>query len=113
MRLSERGDLLTSNEIAELAGLTYRQVDYYCRKGVISPMVDTDGSGVPRLWHVDQVPALMALAAVSTALREAGGISRIGSVALFRRVARDWRIGAVDLGHGVTLTWEVPKWPST
>ena len=55
MRSKAMTDLLTSHEICRLAGCTYRQLDYWCRIGLISPVVEAEGSGTQRLWGAESV----------------------------------------------------------
>lgn len=50
-------DLLTSNELCELVGCTYRQLDHWCSLGKITPIwfhtASPHGSGNRRLFDVD------------------------------------------------------------
>src|SRR6267378_3366073 len=59
-----RGDIptgrtLTASEAAAYSGLTYRQVDYYARTGLLVPSVQVAfGSGSRRLYHPRDVAIL-------------------------------------------------------
>ena len=48
-------DLLTSAEVCRLAGCSYRQLDYWCRNGWISPVIEAEGSGSQRLWGAEVI----------------------------------------------------------
>ena len=58
---------LSSLEICELAGISFRQLDYWDRAGILSPMSPAQGSGSRRRYGADQarlawsVRKLMAL----------------------------------------------------
>ena len=52
------GNGLTSLQVCEATGLTYRRLDYWVRTELIEPIVDADGSGSQRLFDpsvVDQI----------------------------------------------------------
>lgn len=104
--------LLSTEEVCEITGLTYRQLDYYTRHGVVAPAVEARGSGTRRGWLDEQVPQIMVVASVANAMREISGIERAGNLALYRRIAGVWRDGVLKLGPGVAIAWEVPTWPS-
>ena len=43
-------------EVCRLAGITYRQLDYWARTGGLKPSIrDSDGSGTSRLYSSDDV----------------------------------------------------------
>lgn len=47
---------------ARLAGITYRQLDYWCRTGLVWPTVrDANGSGSRRLFSADDVRLIALL----------------------------------------------------
>lgn len=49
-------------EVCRLTGATYRQVDYWCRVGLIRPgLCDARGSGTRRRFTEDDVAALKAV----------------------------------------------------
>lgn len=70
----------SSADVARLAGLTYRRVDYYTRQGILEPAAPAAGCGSRRSFGPEQVPRarlaamLMDLGAdvgiVRTAVRE-------------------------------------------
>lgn len=59
---AQRGGLVTASYLCEVSGATYRQVDYWCRLGVIAPHQPADGSGTQRGFHASQVPVITCLA---------------------------------------------------
>lgn len=57
-----RGGLVSASYLCEVTGATYRQIDYWCRLGVITPHQPADGSGSQRGFHATQVPPIAAMA---------------------------------------------------
>lgn len=57
----------TTPEVAEIAGASYRQVDYWCRTGALSPLNNGRGSGGGRvrLWTEDEIPVVAVLVELS------------------------------------------------
>lgn len=45
-------EFFSSEEVAVAAGITYRQLDWWVRKGYLTPTVESTGSGVPRQWSL-------------------------------------------------------------
>lgn len=41
--------------LVRAAGVTFRQLDYWARLGVLNPEVGADGPGTQRLWSIQQV----------------------------------------------------------
>ena len=46
---------LTSDQIAEAVGVTYRQLDWWVRKGYLVPSDPSTGSGDPRRWTLNDL----------------------------------------------------------
>lgn len=69
--------LWTTPEVARLVGASYRQVDYWCRTGVLSPLNNGRGSGGGRvrLWTLDDI----AVAAVIADLAALGATNEVWS----------------------------------
>lgn len=69
--------LWTTPEVARLVGASYRQVDYWCRTGVLSPLNNGRGSGGGRvrLWTLDEI----AVAAVVADLSALGATNEVWS----------------------------------
>jgi hypothetical protein len=69
--------LLTSAELCELTGATYRQIDYWTRVGILKPAQITgrtrgeaqlaEGSGSRRWWRASDAKKVGAMVAVSAA----------------------------------------------
>lgn len=68
-------------EVAELAGLSYREVDYWCRTGAIWPYVEADGSGSRRQWTSQQASWLQSIAAVRRAALDRGLLMNVVAIA--------------------------------
>jgi DNA-binding transcriptional MerR regulator len=64
--------LLSSAEMCERAGVTYRQLDNWARKGYVTPAQPAAGCGTQRRWSGDELDRVRELAARSAALR--GGL---------------------------------------
>lgn len=56
--------MLTSTEVCERTGATYRQLDYWTRIGALVPVVRANGSGTRRLWSAESVAVVRAMLAV-------------------------------------------------
>lgn len=48
--LSRERQALTSSEVCAKSGLSFRRLDYWTRRGWITPAVEAEGSGNHRLW---------------------------------------------------------------
>lgn len=48
----------STREAVDLAGVSYRQADYWIRRGLVEPAVNPVGSGTRRRWTVEDVLAL-------------------------------------------------------
>lgn len=105
-------------EAARLAGVTYRQVHYWCSEGVLGPEHQRPlGSGTPRCLTAQDVRLLQAVGRIRAALVELTGPGqqvgpfKIGSLALYRRVVERVLAGATEirfqLTDHVTLTVDV------
>jgi len=64
-RVHRRPGELSTQEVADAAGVTYRMVDYWCRKGLISGQEGGLGSGVRRSWTRAQMRRVELLATAS------------------------------------------------
>ena len=53
--------LLSSVEVCQLSGITYRQLDYWVRTEKIDCAVDAEGSGSQRLFYLDVVEEIKAI----------------------------------------------------
>lgn len=56
-------DILTTTQVLEaVPDLTYRQIDYWVRRGYIAPLDEPAGSGVYRRWDDGAVERLASVA---------------------------------------------------
>lgn len=53
---------LSAREVARLAGVSYRQLDYWIRVGLVVPEREAAGSGSQRSFTAGHVPAVRACA---------------------------------------------------
>ena len=60
-------DLITTVDVVALSGLTYGRVNYWVKRGWITPAVDSQGSGTVRLFHPSAVDKVKELAAAMDA----------------------------------------------
>lgn len=62
MTLIDTLEAYSTHEIAEKAGITYRQLDYLVKQGRVRPEIqDCDGSGTQRRWAPWQVGEIVQL----------------------------------------------------
>lgn len=88
-------DLLSSTDVCQRAGITYRQLDYWARLGVVAPVVDCAGSGTQRRWDREQVRDFIVLSQIA---------DLTGSIAPGAGVVGEWRLaGRPDGPTGVYL----------
>lgn len=84
--------LYSSTEACRLADISYRQLDYWCRIGTVTPAGPArPGSGARRRWTTQQVHVLAVLAAVG------------GHVP----------ISALDELGAMLLDWDAATWDDT
>lgn len=53
-------------QVCALAGVTYRQIDYWCRTGLLRPPVAARGSGSQRLFDVREAQVAWTLGRLSS-----------------------------------------------
>lgn len=97
---------MTSPAVCEAAGITYRQLDYWIRKGAIPTSSEMlgHGSGTRRQIPDRYVDRLELLGR----LTHAAGHTRIPT-ALLRAVFDNYDNGRVELAPGIHLTWTPKK----
>lgn len=62
-------------EAARQAGLSFRQLDYWARNGVITPTIaEADGQGTRRAWNTQDVRMLAAIGRVAADLQAVGRV---------------------------------------
>jgi DNA-binding transcriptional MerR regulator len=83
-------------EVCRLAGITYRQLDYWARIGLVRPSVsDPKGSGTVRLYSADDVAVLRVISRTLASESANAGLHRLGAVVPAIRAAVEQR--ATDL----------------
>lgn len=55
---------LSSADVVETAGVTYRQLDYWARRGYVRPLPRDPGQGYPRHWDEAEVDVVRIMAAL-------------------------------------------------
>lgn len=93
-----------STEACEIAGITYRQLDYWARLGVITPSIEpAAGSGSSRRYSFDDVVALTLVGILSD-----HGFSRLSTIrSAIEKLAVIAPLGAPDatLSAGANGKW--------
>ncbi len=83
-------DLYTSDEAAEIIGLSWPMIDYLCKQNVLRPTVQSSGRGTGRRWSFgDCLAARIGLEAVS---RGIGWGSLRALVSCVARSRIDWTL---------------------
>ncbi len=97
--LSEQ-DTVSSKELCELTGATYRQIDYWCRQGYIhAAHSDTPGSGNKRRFSKSNIDRVKLVVKISKAFSREN--TPLGYI------LEHYEDGEFDLGEGVYLTWDI------
>ena len=87
-----------TDDVCRLAGLSYRTVDYWVRRGVISPEIAANGSGTSRRFTAEQVQEFR----LAAALRRLGVLlDEIGVLVAAARSA----VGACLIWTGTDVEW--------
>ena len=61
-----RGVTYTSAQVARMCGVSYRQLDYWCRAGLVAPSVrEAAGQGSQRQWARGDLERVRRVAAAS------------------------------------------------
>lgn len=96
-------ELLTSYEVCEQTGLTYRQLDYWLRCGVPLPIVqEAAGSGSRRLFHPSSVHALSVVARVAASPVISHMNTRLITEIVCAVLAGE---NCIEIGEGITICW--------
>ena len=92
--------MLTSLELCDKAGVTYRQLDYWQRADIIQCKFTNEygGSGSRRYFNEDLVPLLRFLSEVQTLY----GFK----VRDLRRIITSFPVGSIKLNERLTLSWD-------
>jgi DNA-binding transcriptional MerR regulator len=96
MTTSGSGYVISGPDAAELAGITYRQLDYWARQGWLQPSVDRGtGRAARRLYSPTDVIRLAALAHLGRTKADVGALAPI--------------LGSLDIGEGDVLIVAGPE----
>ncbi|MEA2460660.1 MAG: hypothetical protein QOH90_837 [Actinomycetota bacterium] len=96
MTTSEATHVISGPEAADLAGITYRQLDYWARQGWLQPSVDRGrGRSNRRLYSVDDVIRLAALAHLGRTKADVGALAPL--------------LGALEIADGDVLIVAGPE----
>lgn len=83
-------EVYSAPDACRVAGISYRQLDYWCRSGVVVPAVPATGSGSQRGYTHDQIVDLAVVADLTAANRPL-------EVARWLLAGRDWLQGCVRI----------------
>lgn len=100
--------LLSTEDLARLAGVSFRQLDHWYRRGVFGE-AGVIGSGFRRAWDPAVVPAVRLLGEMSRSLGVGHG-SRGNQglhTDLLRRVLGAYCDGELEVAPGIWLRWTV------
>jgi len=93
--------LITSKELAQRTGATYRQIDYWCGLDLISAVgKNKPGSGYYRGFEEAIVPRVTFLVKVSNAFNHSFRKDTL------KMISDSYEEGSIDLGDGITLSWK-------
>lgn len=90
--------MLTSDQVCDLAGISYRQLDYWSRyAGYISATPPAPGSGHPRRWTAMEAAKVIALAGMLRAgISHAKAVELISEGRTAKLVSRPLREAIID-----------------
>ena len=81
---------LRSPAVCEVVGVTYRQLDYWARTGLIMPTIPARGSGTQRLYSLDDVVLVRLVAVMLNGAASTGRVERLRpAVSLVRNALAD------------------------
>lgn len=86
---------LNTQDVARKAGISYRQLDYWLRNGVVEIKDPTPGNGVARTFTEDEVADIIALGRVIRDAHTAGLLlsrSAVGDVWDALAAGRTWKV---------------------
>lgn len=92
--------LINTTTLIKRTGATRRQVDYWCRNGVISPIGEAcPGSGYHRKFDNEIIPRVKLLAKLSDIFDNKLNINKL------KKIYDTYDKGFIDLGESVILYW--------
>lgn len=105
--------LIRTPRACVLAGVSYRQIDYWLRTGRLRSTIEAKGSGSQRLFNQRAVEVAWALGQSST-----GGPQRVPDLHRLHDLERfsGWLVlhegGSVVCADSDELAWELALWPA-
>ena len=107
-------DLFTSAQAAELAGVSYRQLDWAASRGLVTPVIggDAPGSGRRRRWDLVGVTELAVVGAVRCVAGQGtvSGSDTDLAVAVLRELRSGGVLGVIEVGSDVVrVVVDVPE----
>ncbi len=94
--------LIKTSELTERTGASFRQIDHWCRIGVISPIGNgCPGSGQLRAFPEEVVDRVKLLVQLSKTFGDANRRT------IFKKLYARYDDKFIDLGDGVILTWGI------
>ena len=101
---------MRSSDVCHLAQVSYRQLDYWARTGLLVPEVEASGSGSQRVYGEDQVGKARVLGAISKALVTSGGRPEAATDLLRLVAGHPTGIGTVRVRvNGIVLTLTIEE----
>jgi hypothetical protein len=99
-------DTITTVELCDLTGASFRFIDFWTREGVITPAVEARGSGSRRHYRRADVGWIRVAWEISLSLGGDSGV--LGIPRRWITLLRDhYDEGAAILAPGIELTWPV------
>jgi DNA-binding transcriptional MerR regulator len=86
---------LSTREACDAAGMTYRMVDYWVRRGAVWPSIPARGTGSQRGWSADDVNRLARVARVIRDAERAGltvGVKAVTEMWDALAAGDDWHV---------------------
>lgn len=94
---------MSSRDVCAIAGCTYRQLDYWCSRGVFGHN-RSSGSGAYRAWPVSILEPVMAVADVVRAFHDLAGAFKGMSCDRLRQVAEEVERTSLHMGEVLVVT---------
>jgi DNA-binding transcriptional MerR regulator len=95
---------INTKELAKRTGATFRQIDYWCLKGVISPVgKSSPGSGIKREFDESIISRVRLLAKLSKAFHNSLHKNEQ------KKICEAYDKGYIDVGGGIILSWPDEK----
>ena len=77
--LATQDGLYSSEAVCRIVGVSYRQLDHWCRIGVVCPTTEAHGQGTQRRWSLSDILSVLDRAQRIAACPLPHGRDRVGS----------------------------------